>query len=302
MAERLTYTTGRQLRALFSARGIRPRRSLGQNFLVDPNLLQVVAGAAELTRDDVVLEIGAGTGSLTEVIASQCGQVVAVEKDEYLGKIARESLASMQNVKLVSSDILEKSGAIAKRAMQPVEEILNGGRCSHFKVAGDLPYSVATPVIMGLIETDPMPELIVATVQLEVAERLVAPPRTKAYGFLSILVQSQAKVELIRKLPPWVYWPSPKVWSALVRIRPLRRPEAQTLAALRNVASALFGQRRKTAANALVMKGIAESKDAAEKMLAQVGVEPSRRADALSVEETVQLARLARHLRAGETT
>ncbi len=292
MVERLTYTTGRQLRALFAARGIHPKKSLGQNFLVDPNLLQVVASAAELTRDDVVMEIGAGTGSLTEVLAAQCGQVVAVEKDEYLGKITRASLAPVQNVRLVSTDIMEKAGGIAARALLPVAEMLRSGRCSRFKVVGDLPYSVATPVITALMQADPTPELIVATVQLEVAERLVAAPRTKAYGFLSVLVQSHAKPELIRKLPPWVYWPAPKVWSALVKIRSIRRPDASIVAAERAVASALFEQRRKTAVNALVMKGIAESKEAAEKLLAQVGVEPSRRADALTVDEIVQLARL----------
>jgi len=301
MAERLTYTTGRQLRALFAARGIRPKRGLGQNFLVDPNLLQVVAGAAELTRDHVVMEIGAGTGSLTEILAAQCGEVVAIEKDEYLGKIARDSLASVQNVRLISSDILDKTGGIAPRALQPVDEILKSGRCSRFKVVGDLPFSIATPVITGLMQAEPMPELIVATVQLEVAERLIAAPRTRAYGFLSVLVQSHASVELIRKLPPWVYWPRPKVWSALVRIGSIQRPDPAAAASLRNVASALFEQRRKTAANALIMKGVAESKDAAERLLARVGVEPSRRADALTVDETVRLARLAPSTRTGET-
>jgi len=292
VTERRAHTTRREIRAFFLDRGLYPRRGLGQNFLVDPNLLRVVAEAGG-GEDDVVLEIGAGTGSLTEELSRRCARVIGVEIDPELFDEARDALSSCSNVRLLLGDILKEGSAVADSVREAVAQALADDPRLGFKVVGDLPYSVATPTIQALLEMEPLPDAITVTVQWEVAERMMAAAGTRAYGYLTVLVQSRAHVELLRELPPHVYWPRPKVRSALVRIVPdeglyAPRPAAD---ALKRVAGALFTQRRKTAANALLNAGMAPDRAAANRLLAGAGIEPGRRADAVAVAEIAALAR-----------
>jgi len=299
VTKRLSFTTQREIRAFFAERGRRPKRSLGQNFLVDPNLLRTLAEAADLDARDVVLEVGVGTGSLTEVLAERAGRVVGVELDPVLYQAAREALAPLGNVVLLGGSVLADDGAVAPTVREAVSRALAEGPFERFKVVGDLPYGVATPVLQAVLEMAPPPASAAVTVQMEVGERLAARPGTKAYGYLSVLVQSRCRVEVLRRLPPQVYWPRPKVWSALVRLTwtATDGPSPEETAALRRTAGALFGLRRKTAANALTHAGVAADRREAEALLGRAGIESDRRADALSVAEIGELARIVRHQR-----
>lgn len=294
MAKRLTPTTGREIREVFRIRGIKPKKSLGQNFLVDANLLDVVANAAEPSPEDLILEIGAGTGALTEVLGKSCGQVIAVEKDEYLCRIAQESFAETDNVSVISSDIMGDNDDIAPIVVKAIRAALEDRPNLHFKVAGDLPYSVSTPVLRALAKMTPLPQLIAVTVQAEVGDRLTASPGSKSFGFLTVLIQSACEVREVRKLPPWVYWPRPKIWTSLLTIQP--KPELIASLppeeAIKKAAGALFEHRRKTAANALMMGGLAEKREDAVALLERVGADADRRADNMSINEILELARI----------
>jgi len=233
------------------------------------------------------------------VLAERAGRVVGVELDPVLYQAAREALASLGNVVLLGGSVLDEDGAVAPTVREAVVRARAEGPFERFKVVGDLPYGVATPVLQAVLEMAPPPASATVTVQMEVGERLAARPGTKAYGYLSVLVQSRCRVEVLRRLPPQVYWPRPKVWSALVRLTwtATDRPSQEETAALRRTAGALFGLRRKTAANALTHAGLAADRAEAEQWLARAGVEKGRRADALTVAEICELARLAGHRR-----
>ena len=265
-----------------------PKKLLGQNFLVDRNLLRVVADAAEIGEEDIVLEIGAGTGSLTEIIAERAKAVIAVEKDDALFEIARGSLAPLANVEVVHADIMGEDSAINPQIIQA----LRAKKSRRLRVVGDLPYYISTPLITALLTSPLRFKLMALTVQREVAERLAAPPKTKEYGFLSVLVQLTAEVRLVKKLPPHVFWPRPKIWSALLTIRPRLSPR-EIKAMLPNVqrlTSALFHQRRKDAAKALVAAGFASSKDEAAAILVEAGAPATAKADALAPQQIKYIA------------
>lgn len=290
MSGTLTHTTASEIRRLFAERGLRPKKSLGQNFLVDRNLLRILADAAEVASGDAVLEIGAGTGSLTEVLAARACCVIAVEIDEQLCEIARQSLASLPNVRLICANILS-----GRECLNPeVLEVIRGAGERPLRVVGDLPYSISTPLLTALLTASLEIKVMVVTVQAEVAERIIARPGTKAYGFLSVQAQLIATVELVRRLPPQVFWPRPQVWSSVVRLRPKPEREAvlKVLPGVRRVAAALFQQRRKDAANALAHAGLANSRQAAEKVLMAAGLRPDAKADAVSPEQVQRIASL----------
>ena len=285
MARGLTYTTASELAGLFRDRGIRPKRRLGQNFLIDRNLLAIVADAAAIQSEDTVLEIGAGTGSLTELLAARARRVIAVEIDPDLATIARKSLAPLENVRVVRADILGKGRSLNPAVIEAIE-------AQSLRVVGDLPYGVSTPLITALITSELPIECMALTIQREVAERLLATPGTKAYGYLSVLVQLTATVEMVRRLPPHVFWPPPKVSSAMIRIRrsgpadEVRRLEAL----VHPVASALFEQRRKSAANGLLNAALVRDREQAQVALHAAGVARGVKGDALAPDEIKRLA------------
>ncbi len=260
-----------------AALGIRPKKSLGQNFLVDPTHRARIVGAADLTVDDTVLEIGPGPGVLTELIAAAAGRVLAVELDDRLIPFLHERFAAQPNVTIVHGDIL-KIDLSALTEDKP------------YKVVANLPYYITSAVIRHLLESKSPPEVLVLTVQREVAERMVAQPPNMS--LLALGVQFYCTGRIVAKVPAGAFYPAPKVDSAVVRLDRLLTPVAKDVEACRffDVARAGFSQPRKQLRNSLA-SGLQIAPAAVEGWLAVAGIDPKRRAETLSLAEWAALAR-----------
>ncbi len=281
------------LRERFREVGLDPRNRHGQNFLVDLNLVRLLVEAAQLTRDDVVLEIGTGTGSLTALLAEQAGAVVTVEIDERLYQLASEELFGIDNVVQLQLDALRNKHTFDARMLAAVAEQLAQRPGSRFKLAANLPYNVATPILTNLLECATPPVSMTVTIQKELADRITAVPGTKDYGALSIWIQSQCRAELVRILPPSVFWPRPKVTSAILHIEidEDRRRVIHDLAFFHQFVRALFAHRRKFLRSVLVA-AYKESlgKAGVDAVLAELGLSPDGRAEQLDVPTVLALS------------
>lgn len=219
----------RQTRAylmqMFEQHGFHPRSDLGQNFLIDINIIESIVRSAELTTKDVVLEVGAGTGGMTTFMAVEAGEVISVEYDPRMYQLAQEQAGRFPNVTLLHMDALKNKNRIAPEVLATVESALAVEPGRRLKLVANLPYNIATPLISNLIATELPWDRIVVTVQLELAERMAAAPGIANYGSLAAWVQAQGKVKIIRRMPPEVFWPRPKVDSAVLQIVP--DPEAR---------------------------------------------------------------------------
>ena len=287
-------TSPASLFSQLSALGIRPKKGLGQNFLVDPAHRARIVAAAELTRDDTVLEVGPGPGVLTELIAEQAGRVIAVELDDRLIPLLRNRFANQPHVSIVHADILKVDvGALmGESANQRISESANHvsrtthhvSRITNYKVIANLPYYLTSAVIRQLLESVPPPERLVLTVQREVAERMVAPP--PEMSLLALGVQFYCTGQIVEKIPAGAFYPVPKVDSAVVRLD--RRPEPAvpgvTSEAFFRVAKAGFSQPRKQLRNSLAA-GLRLAPAAAEAWLTAAGIDPQRRAETLTPAE-----------------
>ncbi len=214
----ISYLTRR-----FRQVGLTPNARHGQNFLVDLNLLNILADSAHLETRDVILEVGTGMGSLTALLAGGAGQVVTVELDQHLYQLAREELEQFDNVTMLRQDVLKNKNQVHANVLAVVKEHLAAAPDRIFKLVANLPYNIATPLISNLLVAEPIPDTMVVTIQKELADRIVAAPNSKDYGSLSVWLQSLAEAEILRILPPTVFWPRPKVHSAIIRIR--HRPD-----------------------------------------------------------------------------
>lgn len=270
---------------------VRPDKALGQNFLVDQTILRRIAEAAQLTSEDVVLEIGAGTGALTELLAQDAGHVVALELDQQLIPILEEDLSGFDNVSIVQGDILglDPADLIQKVRQQHESPPLR------YKVVANLPYYITSAVLRHLLEADPRPELMVITVQREVAERIVAAPGDMS--ILAVSVQFYGDPELLFRIKPGSFYPSPDVESAVLRVDVHSRPPLpeQENDAFFTVVRAGFSQRRKQLHNSL-SAGLGEriSKHEAAARLEEAGIDPRRRAQSLSVDEWIAVTHALR--------
>jgi 16S rRNA (adenine1518-N6/adenine1519-N6)-dimethyltransferase len=215
--------TRSHLMQLFKQHGFNPRGDLGQNFLIDLNIIEFIVREAELTKDDVVLEIGSGTGGMTTFMAVQAAHVVSVEYDRNMFGLASDQTSGFENVTLINTDALKTKSQLAPAVIAAVDEQLDADPDRRLKLVSNLPYNIATPIIANLVATDLPWERIVATIQLELGERMAARPGQSKYGALSAWLQAQCKVKIIRRMPPTVFWPRPKVDSAVVKIQP--RPD-----------------------------------------------------------------------------
>jgi 16S rRNA (adenine1518-N6/adenine1519-N6)-dimethyltransferase len=282
------------LQSLFSRRGIAPRRRLGQNFLIDLNIHDLIVKAAEVGTRDVILEIGSGTGALTSLMAARGATVVAVDVDPAMARLTAEVVAGLPSVRVLQHDALRGKHELSPVVLDAVRSGLAAEPGRRFKLVANLPYNVATPVITNLlVHPDLCPALMVVTIQRELADRLSAPPASPAYGAVSVLVQALAEVSLVRALPPSVFWPRPKVDSAVVAIRPDRAKRAQVadVAWFHQVVRQVFLHRRKYLRH--VLAGIWRdqwTKADVDAWLAARGLSGQLRAESLDVAEFGELA------------
>jgi 16S rRNA (adenine1518-N6/adenine1519-N6)-dimethyltransferase len=231
----------------FREAGFEPHARHGQNFLIDMNLIGILLDAADLGPDDVVLEVGTGMGTLTTQMASRAGHVVTVEIDHYLYQMASEELVDFDNVTMLQQDALRNKNNLSPAVLDAVAEHLAAAPGRQFKLVANLPYNIATPIISNLLDAPIVPKSMTVTIQKEVGDRLVAVPRTKDYSALSIWVQSLCEVEIVRVMPPQVFWPRPKVDSAIIQIRPspAKRALIPDLKFFHEFVRAMFFHRRK---------------------------------------------------------
>jgi 16S rRNA (adenine1518-N6/adenine1519-N6)-dimethyltransferase len=289
----MTRQTLSYLRNLFEERGIRPKNKLGQNFLIDLNLLEVLLEAAELTAEDLALEVGSGTGSLTARLAEQAGAVVSVEVDPAFAVLTEEVVHGRDHVALLHADVLQNKNELNPEVVQAIEDLAAKRGTRRVKLAANLPYAVAVPVVSNLLLSDLPVERMVVTVQWEIAERLMAGVGTKDYGALAVLVQSLAGVELVRKLPPAVFWPRPQVDSAIIRLRPdpARRAHIGDVRRFRRFLRDLYVHRRKNLRGGLVgFPGKRWGKAEVDARLAELGIDGTARAEALDPEQHLRLS------------
>lgn len=299
-AERQTRTS---LMRVFGERKMHPRSDLGQNFLIDLNLLELVVRAAELTSADVALEVGTGTGGMTTFLARQAGHVISVEVDRHVHAIALEKTAGIDNVTLLLTDALKNKNQLHPLVLETIARELAVDPQRRLKLVANLPYHVAAPVISNLIVTGLPWERMVVTIQWEMAERLAAPPGTGDYSALSIWLQAQCRIEILKKLGPQVFWPRPQVDSAIVIIHP--HPEAasriENRPFLHDFLRRVFTLRRKHLRSVLatVYKGHLAKTRGAE-ILNDMGLGENARAEELPVATLVELAnRLFREIGEG---
>jgi 16S rRNA (adenine1518-N6/adenine1519-N6)-dimethyltransferase len=241
------------IQRLLTTHGIRPKNKLGQCFLIDLNLVDLIVRTAELSGDDLVLEVGAGTGSLSARLAESAGAVVSFEIDSSVHALALEQLGDRPNVRLIQCDALRNKNELHPRLIAALDEAKAKFGTTRLKLVANLPYAVATPVIANLLIGERPIERMVATVQWEIAARLLAQPGTSPFSALSVLVQSLADVSLVRKLAPSVFWPRPKVESAIVQIdpQPAKRAKIGDVRRFREFLRDLYTHRRKNLRGAL---------------------------------------------------
>lgn len=270
--------------------GLRPASRHGQDFLIDMNLQQLLVDAAQLNETDLVLEVGTGTGALTALIARQAGAVITVEIDQHLHQLASEELWDFKNISMLKCDVLHNKNKLSREVLEAIDSRIN--ETIHFKLVANLPYNIATPLISNLLGCAHPPRSITVTIQKEVAERILAKPATKHYGHLSVWVQSQCAVECIRLMPPTVFWPRPKVESAIIQLtlEQDRRDQISDLFFFHRFTRALFLHRRKFLRSvvASAMKRELE-KSAVDRAIADAGLQSDQRAEQLSVEEILTL-------------
>lgn len=262
------------------------QKKFGQNFLIDTSVLDRIIAAAEITKDDCVLEIGPGIGTMTQYLAESAGEVVAVEIDKNLIPILEHTLSAYDNVTVINDDIL-------KVDVNKIVEEKNGGR--PVKVVANLPYYITTPIIMGLFENHVPLKSITIMVQKEVADRMQVGPGTKDYGALSLAVQYYAKPEIVANVPPNCFIPRPNVGSAVIRLTRYEKPPVQ-VEDEKNMFSlirASFNQRRKTLVNGLGnAPELGVSKERVAAVLEEMQLSPTVRGEALTLEQFARLSNL----------
>jgi 16S rRNA (adenine1518-N6/adenine1519-N6)-dimethyltransferase len=280
------------LRNLFREHGLSPKTKLGQNFLIDLNLIDFVVRNAELDRADFVLEVGTGTGGLTSRLAEHAGSVVTVEVDPSFADFAKTAVGPIPHVTFFQGDVLKGKNYLNPMLLETIAKVRDQFQPQRLKLVANLPYSVATPVISNLLMGDLPWERMVVTVQWEIAEKLIAAPGHKEYGALAILVQSLADVEVLRRLPPTVFWPKPKVESGIVRLWPRapKRAAIPDVQRFRVFLRDLYAHRRKNLRGSLVsMPASDHDKGRIDALLARLGLDGTTRAETLSREDHLRL-------------
>lgn len=265
----MTAQTRNEMRQLLQRHGLKPRTSLGQHFLADPNLTRRIVAAAGVTRGDRVLEVGPGTGTLTRQLIAAGGEVTAIEVDEQLRPVLEETMAGL-SVNLLFLDA----------ATVDYRELLGVGP---WKVVANLPYQIGTQLVLDWLRLVPSITDMTVMVQLEVAQRMAAPPGSRAYGLPSVVAGLHADLKIAFRVPPHVFYPPPQVESAVVRV--VRRSAPPGAARAIELAAAGFGQRRK-----MLRGSLSAIVPNAEEVLRFAGIDPTKRAEDLSPADFLRLA------------
>lgn len=262
------------------------QKKFGQNFLIDTHVLEKIVQSAGITKEDFVLEIGPGIGTMTQYLCEQAREVVAVEIDKKLVPILEDTLSEYDNVTILNEDIL-------KVDLNKLADEKNAGR--PIKVVANLPYYITTPIIMGLFESHVPLDSITVMVQKEVADRMQVGPGTKDYGALSLAVQYYAKPQIAAQVPPNCFIPRPNVGSAVITLKRYQKPpvEVENEKLMFRLIRASFNQRRKTLVNGLNNSPeISLPKEVIAEAIAELGVSPSIRGEALTLEQFAELSNL----------
>lgn len=280
----------RQIGDILREHNVRLKKGRGQNFLKDGRVLEKIVRAAELNKNDLVLEIGAGTGILTEKLAESAFKVIAVELDKGLCDILRERLANFDNVAIIQDDILKVN---LKEALKSFD--FQPSTSNPIKAIGNLPYYLTTPIIFHLLKQKPLLSLLIIMVQREVAERLAAAPGGKDYGVLTLACQYHAEVKVIAWVGRESFFPLPGVDSALVQLRLLKAPrvKVEDEGLLFSLIKSSFGQRRKMLEKALLSdRYLSLKREVLRRALGEAGLEGRRRGETLSLEEFARLSNI----------
>jgi 16S rRNA (adenine1518-N6/adenine1519-N6)-dimethyltransferase len=286
--------TKQDIQKLLAGAGTTPNHRLGQNFLIDLNLMRFLIDAAHLSDQDVVLEVGTGTGSFTEGIAEHCGRIITVEYDDALYAIAKRQFEPFQNVVQFNRDVLENKNAIHPEILEAIgqaREAFSG----RLLLVANLPYNVGSCVMANLITGPVTADAMYVTVQKEVADRMAALPSHDAYGTLSILMAATGKVHLLRKLPPSVFWPRPQVDSAMVSYErdPAKVAEIHDMQTFREVIALFMGHRRKMLKACIKFpQGNLEKVRHWNELFEEAFVDPHKRPEEITPKQYINLANL----------
>lgn len=287
--------TKRQIRDLLSSAGVSPNKRLGQHFLIDLNLMRMLVETANIQKEDVVLEVGCGTGSMTEALAEKAGRVIAVELDRNLSEIAGKQLAKSENIEIINTDILESKNTLSQTVTKALD--LAGKKYpGRILLVANLPYSAASPVIMNLVTGPTTADGMYATVQKEVADRMTAAPESSDYGILSIFLNATGDVKTIRTLKPAVFWPQPQVDSAMVGFvrNKAKSDRIANMELFSKIVHLFMGHRRKTLLSCSKLARDRLEKNANwPEIFGQCCINPKQRPETLSPEDYIKIANYA---------
>ncbi|NLJ41566.1 MAG: 16S rRNA (adenine(1518)-N(6)/adenine(1519)-N(6))-dimethyltransferase RsmA [Clostridiales bacterium] len=279
-----SLTSPKVIKNIIERHGFKFSKSLGQNFLIDSNIVEKIIEGANISEEDNILEIGPGIGTLTKELVTKAGKVVAVEIDRGLLPILNETLGSPSNLTIVQGDILKLD---IKRL---VKDYFEG---QDFKVVANLPYYITTPIIMRFLEEDLPFTALTVMVQKELAQRMAASPNSKEYGSLSVAVQYYTQPQLVCKVPSTVFMPRPKVDSLVITLNRLDHSPAEVKdeKLFFSIVRAAFAKRRKTLLNNLVAENLGDwDKAEITKILEEVGIDPQIRGESLGIKEYALIA------------
>ncbi|MBN71496.1 16S rRNA (adenine(1518)-N(6)/adenine(1519)-N(6))-dimethyltransferase RsmA [Gimesia chilikensis] len=282
------------LMRLFERHGFNPRSDLGQNFLIDLNIIEYVVEQGHIKPTDIVLEVGTGTGGMTTFMAQKARHVISVEYDRNMHTLASEATQKYDNITLLNCDALKNKNRLNPVVLEEIDQQLKANPGSHLKLVANLPYNVATPIISNLVASDLPWNRMVVTIQYELGLKMSCKPATSNYGALSVWLQSQCFVKLLKKVGPTVFWPRPKVDSAIVQLtpNPPLKQKIEDRVFFQDFLRRVFQHRRKLMRSTLVgMYSKQLSKAEVDALLEAHGYEREKtRAEELTVPEMIELA------------
>jgi len=283
---------------LLASAGVRPNKRLGQHFLIDLNLMRLLVDSANINNNDIALEVGCGTGSLTEALIEKAGMVLAVELDRKLAEITKSRLANIENIELINTDILENKNTLSHTVTKALESARKKYHGRILLVA-NLPYNVASPTMLNLLTGPITAGAMYVTIQKEVSDRMTAVPASSDYGILSILLAATGDVKTIRVLKPTVFWPQPQVDSAMVSFvhdrAKLRRIENMEL--FSQTVHLFMGHRRKTLmACSKLARGKLAKVDNWPEIFERCSINPAQRPEQLGAEDYIAIANFSSNI------